>query len=199
MIWLNPQVRLEEALSDDTRKCTRCVTVKSATEFLTKKTAKGTVILRQPCKACMKIARDENPEPNRLRAAAWRAADPDRAKAGTRASRLKYLDERRAYDRERRSGDDGRAQNAHRRATALGLIDTLTGAEIAAIRAEQANRCSFCDADISDGGHLDHKIAMSRGGPNTKENVHLTCQPCNSEKYNRDPDEFMSGVSVPRK
>lgn len=37
---------------------------------------------------------------------------------------------------------------------------------------------------------LDHKVPISRGGPDTDENLVVACWVCNIKKWSRTPDEF---------
>lgn len=54
---------------------------------------------------------------------------------------------------------------------------------------ERANHsCFYCSApaDIAD-----HYHPLAKGGPDTEENMVAACQPCNAQKSDRTPDDFM--------
>jgi 5-methylcytosine-specific restriction endonuclease McrA len=57
---------------------------------------------------------------------------------------------------------------------------------------KQRGRCIGCRASLRKTGyHIDHVIALSRGGTNTDSNVQLLCPPCNQAKHAKHPVEFM--------
>ncbi len=55
----------------------------------------------------------------------------------------------------------------------------------------QKNRCISCPESLKRGYHIDHIIPLSKGGSNDRKNIQLLCQPCNNQKYNKDPVAFM--------
>lgn len=63
---------------------------------------------------------------------------------------------------------------------------TYTKADIEEIRLKQKNRCKYfkyCGISF-DGAkfHIDHKVAVTRGGGSTKDNLQLLCISCNARK-----------------
>ena len=62
---------------------------------------------------------------------------------------------------------------------------------------EQDFRCYYCNdllyEDIKNNKcpHIDHKIPVSKGGSNEKENLCLTCVFCNNSKYTKSEAEFV--------
>lgn len=50
------------------------------------------------------------------------------------------------------------------------------------------NTCVYCGET---GTHLDHLVPISRGGPDTPENVAVACQHCNCSKGTKTATEFM--------
>jgi 5-methylcytosine-specific restriction endonuclease McrA len=77
------------------------------------------------------------------------------------------------------------------RARRRGAIGTHTAADIRNILRFQKRRCAYCRTRLADTGfHVDHIIALARGGTNYKENLQILCPTCNLKKHARDPIEF---------
>lgn len=60
-------------------------------------------------------------------------------------------------------------------------------------------KCFYCEQRVSTSsqclrplGTIDHYIPLSRGGTHSKENLVLACFPCNQDKGNMMPDEFVN-------
>jgi 5-methylcytosine-specific restriction endonuclease McrA len=53
----------------------------------------------------------------------------------------------------------------------------------------QRGRCAFCPAKLRS-WHVDHRVALSKGGDNSKRNLQLLCRPCNLRKFNKDEIAF---------
>ncbi len=51
--------------------------------------------------------------------------------------------------------------------------------------------CAYCGA-TSGPFALDHITPWSRGGPDTVENLPVSCRPCNSSKSDKTPEEWLS-------
>ena len=54
--------------------------------------------------------------------------------------------------------------------------------------------CVYCGSDRDPS--WDHVIPLSRGGPNSIENIVTCCGTCNRSKRRRTPDEWLSGISI---
>lgn len=54
----------------------------------------------------------------------------------------------------------------------------------------QKGRCCGCRARLLDGYHVDHIVALSRGGSNGRSNIQLLCAPCNHSKHALDPIDW---------
>jgi 5-methylcytosine-specific restriction endonuclease McrA len=81
------------------------------------------------------------------------------------------------------------AQNNHhrRRAQSKG---GMTGAEFNAWKRSQDKVCHWCGIDCADNYHVDHYIALAKGGKHEASNLVIACQPCNSRKSAKDPERF---------
>lgn len=93
---------------------------------------------------------------------------------------------------------EGRAEH-ERRAAAANARRAQRGFSRADVRAQarkQEGLCWWCGADL-DGKvwHVDHLVPLSRGGPNTKDNIVIACAECNLKKQALMPKEY-SAVSL---
>lgn len=71
---------------------------------------------------------------------------------------------------------------------------SMTRAEMIAlipkIMESQKRKCGCCRVKLSK-FHIDHIIAVTRGGKTEPKNLQLLCPSCNISKSNRDPIDFM--------
>jgi 5-methylcytosine-specific restriction endonuclease McrA len=60
----------------------------------------------------------------------------------------------------------------------------LTAQEIREQRDLQQGLCWYCKAKLDNKGNgtIDHKLALSKGGTNCKENIVIACMRCNLKK-----------------
>jgi hypothetical protein len=87
-------------------------------------------------------------------------------------------------------------KNARRYARKAGTPEeqnTLTIEELREIIATCRGRCSYCDRDNGT-WELDHIVALNAGGPNTAENVTLSCRRCNVRKRKVDGSHQYGGA-----
>ena len=96
----------------------------------------------------------------------WRKSNPEHASALSATGRSR----RRARHRD--------AEGSH---TAQDIID---------LRFAQKDKCAICKVKLGGAGHIDHIVALSRGGSNWPKNLQILCEPCNLSKGARDPIEF---------
>lgn len=76
------------------------------------------------------------------------------------------------------------------RAKKLSAEGSFTKYDIAKIRKSQKDRCGFCRRKLGGKGHVDHIIALTKGGSNWPNNLQLLCASCNTAKSNRDQIDF---------
>lgn len=119
--------------------------------------------------------RFQNPryrEANRLRAAAWKQAHPEQAKATVTRWHKAHPDTRRSQ---------GRVDAALRRARLRGLPTEKIDVEDIATR--DGWRCHICGKRVARVNmSLDHLIPVSKGGPHLKVNVALAHLLCNKRR-----------------
>lgn len=112
-------------------------------------------------------------------ARAWRAENPEKSKNSVTAWRLANKDRVREIVRARR-------------ARVMCAPGSLSRGISSSLMAAQKGRCAVCGCSLKKSGHhLDHVVALSRGGANIDSNVQLLCPSCNCSKNARDQIEFM--------
>ncbi len=107
------------------------------------------------------------------------------------------VNERKEYGRRWRinNSEKRRASKEQRRARQLGAKGTHTAKDIALQIRVQTNSkgrliCWWCGCEISGKYHVDHRIALARGGSNAAENLVIACPHCNTSKQDKLPGEF---------
>ena len=94
--------------------------------------------------------------------------------------------------------DRARANRHNRRSIERSADGSHTASDIVRIRAAQRDRCAMpgCQIKLNGKGHLDHIIALSKGGSNWPNNLQFLCAPCNLSKHDRDPIEFAQSLGL---
>ena len=141
--------------------------------------------------------RKANPELASARSKAWALANPEKKKAGRQRwyfkdpSRQRELAKRWEENNPERHRASRAARNQMRRARKRGAEGSHTADEVNAILAAQGCKCAYCNADLRKvARHLDHIVALARGGSNDKSNLQWLCAPCNRAKGAKDPILF---------
>lgn len=110
----------------------------------------------------MREYRARNPEPRLANVKAWQAANPEKV---------------RGY----------KLRNKHKRRAREG---GFTQRDITRMFARQRGECAICATSIRDGYHVDHVIALTRGGTNWCGNLQLLCASCNQHKSDKLPIQY---------
>jgi 5-methylcytosine-specific restriction endonuclease McrA len=76
------------------------------------------------------------------------------------------------------------------RARVNGAEGSHTGDDIKALYEKQRGHCVYCDVELGSSYHVDHIVALSKGGSNWPSNLQLTCSDCNNRKRAMDHLEF---------
>jgi 5-methylcytosine-specific restriction endonuclease McrA len=140
-------------------------------------------------RAARAISLEEHREKERKRYAENASRYRETKKEWVRANPLKTAAKQKKW---RKGKSDLIAAYSHvRRARKRGAVGTYTPADVQNIRKLQRDRCALCSVKLHGAGHVDHIIALSRGGSNSKENLQLLCAPCNYAKGPRDQIDFV--------
>lgn len=86
---------------------------------------------------------------------------------------------------------DSLANSRKRYAMRKGAEGKYSQADLDRIRKQQKDRCGACSIKLRNGGHIDHIIALSKGGTNWPSNIQFLCVQCNTSKKASDPLDFM--------
>lgn len=124
---------------------------------------------------------DEAREKSRLYFRKYRKENPEKVRAAFQAWRKSHPE----YDRISSATRKARKRNADGR---------FSIKDINNIRDMQRDKCAYCNTKLNGGGHIDHIIALSKGGSNWPKNLQLTCATCNLKKYNSDPIAFAQSI-----
>lgn len=113
-----------------------------------------------------------------------------------RKHRLSYMAEWRKKNKQKTYGYYTRS----RAAAAKASIHDLE--EIAAwklkIRSSRAAKCHWCGKTVSGKScHFDHVIPLSKGGPESLENLCVSCSSCNLSKKDKMPGDFNKMLRQP--
>lgn len=111
---------------------------------------------------------------------AWRKKNPEL-----------YLEKQRA--RQRGTNEKRRIRNANRKALLAAIPGFFIKEDIDQLFEEQGGVCAapHCETSLQNGYHVDHILAVTRGGTNWPHNLQLLCGPCNCSKRDRDYQEWV--------
>lgn len=84
-----------------------------------------------------------------------------------------------------------RARDLKRRTLKKGLYGDISIDVIKWLIEIYNGKCAYCKKDCSHDFHVEHKIPLSRGGNNRRENLALSCPSCNYSKGNMTLEEFL--------
>lgn len=124
----------------------------------------------------------------RNRYALYRKQDIDRKRRGYKEN----AEARRQRTRERYKADPSawRVGSRNRKARLRKAEGRHTVKEIHNLFDLQKGKCANCNVSIIKLYHVDHIIALSRGGSNWIRNIQLLCVDCNLRKRAHDPIDF---------
>lgn len=136
----------------------------------------------------------KNREQEKQRAAKWRKDHPDQEKMGRRSYYQRNSEMVKAATKEWRENNPKivRDQRSRRKARERAAGDLPRGITMELFDAQKAH-CNACRTDLSESGfHLDHLLAIARGGDNRRENLQLLCPSCNRRKHTKNFDVFVA-------
>jgi len=121
---------------------------------------------------------DRNKERCAATALAYRLRNQERVKAAKKAWYESHREAYRMYVRNRRALTSG----------ANGKLSPDIAEKLFAL---QKGLCTCCGQSLGKSYHVDHIVALSKGGANTDDNVQLLRASCNVQKHAKDFGEFM--------
>lgn len=132
-------------------------------------------------------------ERQRERCRRWYARNIEKEQARARAKRKKSIERYREYSRAYNSDNLPKlaAIARNRRARQKGNGGSHTSEDIRGIFVAQRGKCACCQTKLGSRYHVDHIVAIAKGGANGKRNLQILCAPCNQSKSARDPIDFM--------
>lgn len=157
--------------------------------------------------ATQKKWRAENPEKHRAASRRYELRYPEKVKAAKQnyylRNRPASLAKNRAwYEKNREHAlaqmaahakahpEKVRANARNRRARERNAPGSHSGDDVLAILAAQRGRCGYCRIKLGDHYHVDHIVALVKGGTNDRRNIQILCRLCNQRKHARDPIDF---------
>jgi 5-methylcytosine-specific restriction endonuclease McrA len=133
--------------------------------------------------------REKNKESNLANKRAYYAANKEKANAAVRAwvenNRERHKENCKKNYAAKRGDYIARARKRQKN-----LIGTFTQSDIDALYATQAAKCAGCKCCIKQKYEIDHVMPVSKGGPNTADNLQLLCVSCNRKKRAMLPEEW---------
>lgn len=130
----------------------------------------------------------------REKAAAWRAANPEKVKKMNSDRRAANPELSRQQSREwfANNKDKRAAYEQNRRAKKRASGGRISAGVKQRLHLLQKGKCACCRVEIDLAkSHLDHIMPLALGGAHSDENLQLLCQPCNQSKYAKHPVDFM--------
>jgi 5-methylcytosine-specific restriction endonuclease McrA len=136
-------------------------------------------------------------EQEKQRVIKWREDHPGAAVAMRRryyvANTKKVIDAQARYAKANAEACKQRSRDYKGRKRAGG--GKLSRGRIGALLIEQQGKCKTCSRDLSEiGYHIDHIVALSRGGKHCDENVQALCPTCNRRKHAKSLTEFLRAI-----
>lgn len=182
------------------KHCLKCGETKATTEF--SKNASKRDGLQSSCKACASVsaakwyaADIEKARANsRERIAAFRAANPEKAKAAYAKWVSDNPEKRKAVKAKwyAANPENNRLNSHNRRARERKDGGRLSKGISDRLFKLQKGKCACgCKQPLGDDYHLDHRMPLALGGANEDWNMQLLTKTCNLQKHAKHPVEFM--------
>jgi 5-methylcytosine-specific restriction endonuclease McrA len=165
------------------------------------------------CRANSKNWRLSNLEKKRLDNTKWREENREKARESIRRHYHRNVERMRAKRRAYRLANPGcereyraaylqanlekhAANQAKRRARKARSGGSYTADDVFAILKAQRRKCGYCRVKLGKKYHVDHIIALSRGGSNDRTNLQILCVTCNLRKSAKDPIDYAQSMGL---
>lgn len=191
------------------KKCSKCGEEKPLEQFHKQKECKGGH--RPDCKVCFYAAARTRLKPGQHAAycRAFRLRNPNADREYYEKNKARIIPQQVEYNRRNkeaylakmrawRKANPEKVQVwvRNRRAKLKGLNGSHTIDDIKALLESQQGLCVYCCCDIRESFQVDHIVPVSKGGANDKTNLQLLCKPCNLDKRDKDPHEYLKTRSL---
>jgi hypothetical protein len=157
--------KFEPIITDTGKQCCHCLQIKNFEEFT--KTKSGRMGVNSKCKFCVNIITNER-----------RKNDPN------------FKEKCRAY-RKTPSGWIAHKKSEHKRRAIKLKVDYEELTTEFLTELYNTENCYFCgEYTERDRRTMEHKIAITKGGPHTMSNLEMACLTCNCSKNDKSEEEF---------
>lgn len=136
----------------------------------------------------------KNREQEKERSRNWRLKYPEKAAQSHRDYYLRNhpIVRQKAKEYRLENMEQYRQYSANYKALKKAKGERLSNGRIKHMLIEQSWKCNACKADMKTAGyHLDHIVALTRGGEHRDENVQLLCPTCNLRKGKKNFEDFL--------
>ena len=135
------------------------------------------------CVECSYIRMKQYPDARKEPLRKWRENNQDRIKAN-----------KHRWHKENR--EKTRVRVRRRKAMLLSAHGDHTAEDIQWLLEKQNHKCVYCKKSLKKEYHVDHIIALSKGGENGKDNLQILCPFCNLSKHDKDPIEYAQSIGL---
>lgn len=122
----------------------------------------------------------------------WRKNNPDKVKKHKSESQKRNRPSANIRSKRYRDAhpEQGRVRVMIRIARKRNAEGSFTKSDIDTLHKTQKGLCWWCGKKLNGKYHIDHRVALSRGGSNWPNNLCLACEHCNLSKNNKLPHEW---------
>ncbi len=179
------------------RRCSKCKKEFPATDEYFHRSNGCKYGLTPACKPCrLKLNRQwhtDNKEQSKQNWQRWSAANKEHLERRDKEHYEKNKDHLRKLARERQKRNPERylENNRRRRALRIEAGGTHTNEDIKLIYKWQCGRCWWCQINVGEKYHIDHRFPLIRGGSDGPRNIVISCPKCNMSKGSKMPWEWI--------
>lgn len=140
--------------------------------------------------------RDKNPEKEKERLRRYREKNRETINAKAKERRKANPEKVKEIDRRSKRNNPETVLKSYAKRKSYGDLSLPKGT-IATMMARQNGKCNACGRCIRKKRHVDHIVALAKGGTHEISNLQLLCVPCNCAKGAKDNDQFLAELRLP--